>query len=197
VSTSVELFFDYASPWAYLAEQIRDRKLPGVAITLRPVYLRGFESFSQGIPYGPAKAAYVLRDFARCIAHEGVVVRAPSAFPINGVHALRGALVAERAGGDALARYHAAVFRAAWQEDVNVSSKEVVAALARDLGLPSVAEEIDAPWVKAELKARTEAAVARGVFGVPTYAVGEEIFWGHDRMDYVARAAATRIGETS
>jgi 2-hydroxychromene-2-carboxylate isomerase len=186
---TVELFFDYASPWSYLADALAARRLPGVALTLRPIYLRGLESFATGLPYTQAKLAYIVRDFARCVAHEGVPYAPPPAFPINGVHALRGAIVAEREG--ALPRYHAAMFRAAWAEGRDVSQKDVVAAIARELELPAVAEAIDAPDVKAELKARTEAAVARGVFGVPTFFVGDEMFWGHDRLDYVARAAAS------
>jgi 2-hydroxychromene-2-carboxylate isomerase len=193
MTTNVELFFDYASPWAYLANEIVPRKLPGVAITLRPVYLRGFASFAQGVPYAPEKMAYIMRDMHRCASHEEVKIRLPSNFPINGLYALRGALAAEKAegaNGRALATYHAAMFHAAWRDDVDMSKKDVVAGIARDLGLAAVAEELDAPWVKAELKARTEGAVARGLFGVPTFVVGDELFWGHDRIDYVARAVA-------
>jgi 2-hydroxychromene-2-carboxylate isomerase len=184
---TVELFFDYASPWAYLANAVLPTRLEGIAVTLRPVYLRGLESFASGIPYTPAKLHYIMRDFARCVEHEKVPVVQPPTFPINGLYALRGALAAEKDGS--LARYHDAMFRAAWAEGREVSQRDVVVGIARELGLAAVAEGIDSPEVKAELKARTEAAVARGVFGTPTFIVGDELFWGHDRMDYVARAA--------
>ena len=185
---TVEVYFDYASPWSYLADALIPRRLPGVEVTLRPVYLRGLESFATGIPYTPAKLDYIVRDFARCVEHEGVPTATPHTFPINGLYALRGALAAEKVGG--LSRYHAAMSRAAWAEGRDVSSKDLVAAIARELGLEAVADGLDAPEIKAELKSRTESAAARGIFGVPTFAVGDELYWGHDRMDYVARAAA-------
>lgn len=183
----IELFFDYASPWSFLANELLPRELAGVDVVLRPIYLRGLEAFSTGIPYGPDKLSYLARDFARCAEHEGIAVKPPASFPVNGIHALRGALAAERDGG--LATYHRAVFRAAWQEQRDISDKSVVVAIAKELGMPAIGEAIDDPAIKSLLKERTEAAKARGVFGVPTFFVGDELFWGHDRMGYVARAA--------
>ncbi|MCK6533511.1 MAG: 2-hydroxychromene-2-carboxylate isomerase [Polyangiaceae bacterium] len=184
----VEMYFDYASPWAYLASEIVARRLPGVPLTLRPIYIRGLESFSQGVPYSPTKLSYIARDLSRCMAHEGVRFTPPPVFPINGLYALRAALSAERDGS--LDVLHPALFRAAWAEGRDLSSKAVVAELARGLGLGAVADGLDDPEVKAELKTRTDAAVALGIFGVPTFAVAGDLFWGHDRMDYVLRAAS-------
>lgn len=184
----IDFYFDYASPWSFLASELLERELPGVSVTLRPIYLRGLEAFASGMPYGPDKLTYLARDFARCAEHQGIEVQPPASFPINGIHALRGALVAEREG--ALATYHQAVFRAAWRHRRDISDKVVVAQIAAELGLPAVAEGLDDPAIKQSLKERTEAAKKRGVFGVPTFAAGDELFWGHDRMAYVARAAA-------
>lgn len=184
----VRLYFDYASPWAYLANELLPTRLPGVEIVLCPVYLRGLETFAQGMPYTAAKLQYIARDLVRCTEHEGVRFTPPPVFPVNGLYALRAALLAERAG--VLASLHPALFRATWADARDVSNKAVVAEIARELGLDAVAEALDDPWAKAELKTRTEAAAARGVFGVPTFAVGDELFWGHDRMDYVQRFAS-------
>jgi len=181
---SVEFLFDYASPWSFLAESILARRLPGATIVHRPVYLRGFPAFATGIPYSSAKLLYVVKDLERCSAHEGVPIRIPSRFPINGLHALRGALAAMAKG--TFPAYHEAMFRAAWQEDRDISDRQVVADIARAHGV----DEIDAPAIKQQLRADTEAAAARGVFGVPTFFVGDEMFWGHDRLDFVARALA-------
>lgn len=188
MSNPVDVYFDYASPWAYIASERLEAVLPGIPCTLRPIYLRGLESFATGVPYGPAKLAYVTQDLVRCAAHEGVRLGAPHTFPVNGLYALRGALAARRLG--ALERYHAPVFQAVWRDGRDVSTRDAVAAIARELGLEAVAEGLDAPEVKAELRSETEAAVARGLFGVPTFFVGDEMFWGHDRMAYVARAWA-------
>src|SRR5262245_2700852 len=141
MSTTTEMYFDYASPWAYLADAVLARRLPGVTIAYRPIYLRGLESFASGIPYSAAKAQYVVQDFARCAAHEGVAFTAPPVFPINGLYALRGALAAEREG--CFADYHAAMFRAAWRDGRDVSSKATVAEIAREVGAPSIAAALD------------------------------------------------------
>lgn len=184
----VLFYFDYASPWAYLANELLPARLSGIDVSPCPVYLRGLETFAQGMPYTAAKLQYIARDLVRCTEHEGVRFTPPPVFPINGLYALRAALLAERDG--VLARLHSALFRAAWAEARDVSNKAVVADLAREVGLAQVAEALDDPWAKAELKARTEAAATRGVFGVPTFVVGDELFWGHDRMEYVRRFAS-------
>ncbi len=184
--SSVQFLFDYASPWAYLANALVDRRLRGATLEHVPVYLRGFETFAKGLPYGPAKLQYQMQDLRRCSQHEGVAVTLPSVFPINGLYALRGALAAQRDGSFGV--YHDAMFAAAWKDGLDVGNKAVVAELARGWGLAAVAEALDDPALKDALRQGTEAAAKRGVFGVPTFLVGEELFWGHDRMDYVARA---------
>jgi 2-hydroxychromene-2-carboxylate isomerase len=183
---SVEFLFDYASPFAYLASETLARKLPGIEIVHKPIYLRGLEMFSKGLPYTAAKAMYVVRDYLRCADHEGVETRIPSVFPINGLYAARGALVAMEQGR--FADYHSAMFRAAFREDRNISSKEVVLEVAREASV-EIAERLDAIDLKEKLRADTSAAEARGVFGVPSFFVGDELFWGLDRLDFVLRAA--------
>jgi 2-hydroxychromene-2-carboxylate isomerase len=185
----IEFLFDYASPWAYLASELIARRLTGFAITYRPVYLRGFDAFKTGIPYGATKLQYVMRDLYRVSTHEKIEVRVPSVFPLNGLYALRAALVALDKGG--FADYHRAMFHAAWREDRDISSKEVVLDIAAAAGQEraALAAAIDSPAIKERLKADTARAAERGVFGVPTFFVGDELFWGQDRIDYVARAA--------
>ena len=184
---SVEFLFDYASPYSFLANASLGAKLPGVEIDYRPVYLRGFESFAKTIPFTAPKLAYMILDLRRCAADLGLELRVPNSFPINGLFALRGALAAKRAGR--FAAYHRAIFEATWQRGRDISSKDAVAALATELGFPEVASALDDASIKDELRANTESAIKRGAFGVPTFFVGAEMFWGHDRMDQVAREA--------
>jgi 2-hydroxychromene-2-carboxylate isomerase len=186
-SPSVDFLFDYASPWSYLADATLPRFFQPGAVRYVPVYLRGFESFSQGVPYTPAKLAYLLKDLVRSAAHAGVPVEMPPTFPINGLYALRSALAAQREG--VFEQFHAAAFHAAWRDGRELSSKEAVAALARELGLPAIAEALDDPAIKATLKTNTDRGVARGAFGVPSFFVGEDLYWGHDRMHLAAAAA--------
>jgi 2-hydroxychromene-2-carboxylate isomerase len=189
---SVEFLFDYASPYSFLANETLGAKLPGAEILYRPVYLRGFEAFAKAIPFTASKLAYMILDLRRCAAEAGVELRVPNSFPVNGVYALRGSLVAQRAGR--FAAYHTAMFRAVWQHARDVSTSAAVAALATELGFPEVAEGIDDATIKDELRANTEAAIKRGAFGLPAFFVGAEMYWGHDRMDQVAREVARASG---
>ena len=184
---AIEFLFDYASPYSFLANETLGAKLPGAEIDYRPVYLRGFDAFAKAIPYTAPRVSYLIVDLRRCAADVNVALSYPTTFPINGLYALRGAIAAQRAG--TFARYHDAMFRAVWQRSRDISRKESVVALATELGFPEVTSALDDDSIKAELRANTEDAVRRGAFGVPTFFVGTEMFWGHDRMHQVAQAA--------
>jgi 2-hydroxychromene-2-carboxylate isomerase len=190
---AVEFLFDYASPYSFLANERIATALPGAEITYRPVYLRGFDAFSKGIPFAPQKLSWMISDLRRCAGDAGLEMRIPATFPVNGLYALRGAIAAQRSGR--FAAYHEIVFRAIWQKGRDVSHKESLVALANELGFPEVASAVDDPSIKDELKANTEDALRRGAFGVPTFFVqgpnGIELFWGHDRMHQVAKLAAS------
>jgi 2-hydroxychromene-2-carboxylate isomerase len=188
VVRDVELFFDYASPYSYLANEAIATTLPGVRIIYQPVYLRGFEAFSKGIPFTPAKLMWIVRDLQRCAADVGVTMRLPPTFPVNGLYALRAALAARRAG--VFERFHTPMFRAVWRDGRESSTKAGLVAVLADLGLTELGAALDDPSIKDELKAATDAAAKRGAFGVPTFFVGDELFWGHDRMHQVAKAVA-------
>jgi 2-hydroxychromene-2-carboxylate isomerase len=189
---SVEFLFDYASPYSFLANETLGAKLPGIEIDYRPVYLRGFESFAKTIPFTAAKLAYMIVDLRRCASDLGIELRVPNSFPVNGLYALRGAIAARRAGR--FAAYHQAMFEATWQRGRDIASKDAVATLATELGFPDVAAQLDETGIKDELRANTEAAIKRGAFGLPTFFVGREMFWGHDRMDQVVREATRAAG---
>jgi 2-hydroxychromene-2-carboxylate isomerase len=185
----VEFLFDYASPYSYLASHRLPVVLPDVRIRHVPVYIRGFEAFSKGVPFTAPRLAYILQDLRRCAAEYELPFRVPATFPVNGLYALRGAIAARRAGMFDV--YHAAMFRAVWAEGRETSNRDAVAEIMRTMGLGDLARDLDDPSIKDELKTSTEAAARRGVFGVPTFFVGNELYWGHDRMHQVARAALT------
>lgn len=191
----IDFYFDYASPWSYLASELAPARLAGLEVRYVPIYIRGLESFASGMPYAGAKLAYLTQDLQRCADHERIPLAPPAGFPVNGLHMLRGALVAEARGKRAEA--HRALMRATWAESADTSDPRVVfEILGRALGesAASIAEASASPEVKARLRESTDAAVKLGVFGVPTFVVPRsgadpELFWGHDRMDYAARAA--------
>lgn len=187
---TVTAYFDFASPWAYVAWELAPKRLAGVALDWQPIYLRGLETFAKGLPYTAAKLQYIMRDLVRVAEHEGVALRPPATFPIDGLSALRAAIVAKERG--AFDRFASMVFRATWAEAKPTNDKDLVAGLlgeAVGIGADDAVAAMAEQRVKDALRDGTAAAQARGVFGVPTFVVGDELFWGHDRMDYVARAA--------
>ena len=185
----IEFLYDYASPFSFLANELVAKRFPGASIDYHPIYLRGFELFAKGLPYPATKLAYLMQALRRCAAENAIEVRLPAKFPVNGLYALRGALAAKREG--CFDAYHTAMFRAAWQTGRDISSREAVAAIANELEMPAVAAALDDTALKDQLRTDTEAAAKRGAFGVPTFFVGTELFWGHDRMHQVARALAS------
>ncbi len=185
----VEFCFDYASPWSYLAESRIEKALEGLPVQIQriPVYLRGFEMFRSAMPFPPAKLAYIMKDLQRFASLYDIPIKTPANFPINGLYLLRGTLSLEEC--PEWDTYRQAAFRATWADDRNVSDPGTAIEIAVESGLDreKFSAGIASPAIKEKLKANTERTVARGAFGVPTFFVGDEIFWGQDRLDFVRR----------
>lgn len=188
----VEVFWDVASPYTYLAHT----QLSGLAartgaeLWYRPMLLGGvFKAIGHSMPAAvPGKGTYMSRDLARWRDRYGVPFRLPVSelpFPINSVLPMRVATVFDREGrglegADALMRAH-------WAEGRDVSEASELEAVVRSLGLEPgpVLEAAQSPEIKAQLRAATDEAVSRGVFGAPTFFAGPEMFWGNDRLDFL------------
>jgi 2-hydroxychromene-2-carboxylate isomerase len=188
MAKQVEFFFDYGSPFSYLA----DTQLPnlikktGAKIIYQPILLGGiFKATGNSSPITiPAKGKYMGGDLARWAKHYGVVLEMNPFFPINTIRVMRGAIAAQNAG--CFPAYHSTMFRAMWAERVNLGAPEIVKPIFERLGMdPDSVERDD---IKEKLKANTDDAVSRGAFGAPTFFVGDAMFWGNDRMDFVEQA---------
>jgi 2-hydroxychromene-2-carboxylate isomerase len=191
---TVEFYFDVGSPAAYLAWTQLPRLCAetGAALVWKPMLLGGvFQAIGNRSPAEiPGKGAYLMRDLARHAARYGVPwVRNPH-FPIHTLLLMRGAtgfLMHEPARLDA---YLGAVMRAMWVEPRDLNDPAEVVAMLQSAGFDTAAVSALAtrPDVKDRLKATTGEAVARGVFGAPTMFVGDAMFWGQDRLDFVREA---------
>lgn len=192
----LDFYFDYGSPNAYLAH----RRLPeilartGATVRYRIMLLGGvFQLTGNASPAAnKAKAGYVRQDMRRFVAKYRVPFRMNPHFPVNTLKLMRGAVVAEREGH--LDRYSDLVFDAMWRDGVKMDEEEAIASVLRQGGLDAahLLAAIAEDGVKATLKSLTEAAVARGVFGAPTFFVGDEMFFGQDRLDFVEEALLGR-----
>ena len=190
--TRVEFFYDYASTYSYLAHREIERiaSEAGAELVFRPMVLGFvFKATGNTMPAAvPAKAAYMVHDVARWARHYGLPFRMPSVFPANTIRALRGAVAALQDGG--FPAYHHAVMEAYWARNRDIGDRDVLAAVTRETGLDAerlVARTEDAA-VKDQLKANTDEAISRGVFGAPTFFVGDAMYWGNDRLQFVEAA---------
>ena len=138
----------------------------------------------------PAKGQYMQDDLQRFARRYGVPFRHNPHFPINTLLLMRGALGLQMREPDRMLPYVDAVYRAIWVDAKNMNDPATVAGVLQQAGfdpdkLLALAQD---PAVKDELKVVTQEAVARGVFGAPTFFVGGEMFWGQDRLDFVKEA---------
>jgi len=194
MTSQPQFFFDFGSPASYLAwKRMPDLEArTGVAFAYVPMLLGGvFKATGNASPVSvPAKGAYMSRDLARWAERHGTPFRGNPFFPINTLRLMRGAIAAQDRGE--LAAYGNAVYDAIWQDQRNMGeASEVVAALtAAGLDAAFYVAAADDEAVKAKLVANTEAAVAAGVFGAPSFVVVGELFFGQDRMDFVEAAVS-------
>ena len=190
MTKSFEFFFDYTSPTAYIGDYAGRAVAArtGAEMIYRPMFLGGVMQATGNQPPGmvAAKGKYMSKDVPRCAARYGLKFAFNPAFPLKTLPLLRASLGLE---GDDLAIFRDACWRHIWGEDgpKNLGEPDEIKAMCSKIELDG--EQILAMGkddaLKTKLIANTEEAVARGAFGAPTYFVGEEMFFGHDRLDYV------------
>ena len=189
MSGKIEFFYDIGSPYSYLAAAQMDGLAvdTGLAVEWRPFLLGGvFKASGNQPPISvPARGPYLVKDLKRCAAQQGVPFRMPSRFPLNTLLPMRVLCgMPDAQLPDATMK----LYRAYWFDDMDVSSPDVVASL---LGADAVARAGD-DVVKDRLKRNSEEAVQRGAFGAPTMFVGDEMFFGADRVPLLRWWLATR-----
>jgi 2-hydroxychromene-2-carboxylate isomerase len=193
---SVDFYFDFSSTNSYFAAFMlpeicarNDARVNWIPTHFAALFRgTGFEVMAMS----PRKARYLWRDHARYAELTGLPFRRPSRFPIKTSTALR-AVLAASAGLDEESRERAkgvitqAIMRAYWERDEDIGDADVVATIATTAGFEGsrLISAANSAGVREELAAITDRAIARGVFGAPTFFVGDEMFWGKDRLDFV------------
>ena len=193
---TVECFFDVGSPYSFLGY----KALPAIAnahgaeIAWRPMLLGGvFKATGNHSPVEiPAKARWTQTDMPLWAKSIGVRMKQNPHFPINTLLLMRGAAGMQLKRPADFIRYLDVIFNAMWVEPRNLNDPDEVAATLAAGGFDpaEVLALANDPATKDHLKQTTEEAVARGVFGAPTFFVGSEMFWGQDRLHFVAEALA-------
>ena len=192
MARTLEFYFDYGSPDSYLAdtqvEGIAQRA--GATLVRKPMLLGGvFKATGNHSPAElPQKSKWSGFDMPLWARHYGVPFQRNPFFPVNTLALMRGAAAAQIDG--TFERYHPAVYKAMWVDGRNLNDMKEIAAVLSSAGLDpaKVGARIQDQDVKDRLKATTEEAVARGVFGAPTCFVDNMMFFGNDRLPFVEMA---------
>ena len=173
-------YFDFISPFAYIGLH-RLKELPAeLSIELRPVLFAGILNHwgQKGPAELPTKRRYTYRWSQWWAGSLGIPLRYPAAHPFNPLHHLRLA-IACGSKPDAVRK----IFDSIWTTGAEPSDPARFAALLKDLGIGK--EELEREEVKNALRNNTESAIQRGVFGVPTFDVDGELFWGADSLEFL------------
>ncbi len=193
---SFEFLFDFGGPNSYLAHKV----LPGICartgteVIYVPILLGGlFKLTNNQAPLmryadTPAKRDYEMLEFDRFVKAHALPFKMSPHFPINSLHLMRGAIAAQHLG--CFIPYVDAVMAAMWEDRADMRDPSVVGAVLDNAGLDSetLRALADESAVKAELVTNTEAAAKRGAFGVPTFFVHDDMFWGKERLGQVEAA---------
>jgi 2-hydroxychromene-2-carboxylate isomerase len=195
---SIEFFFDLSSPYSYLASTQIDALAArhGAEVRWRPFVLGAvFKATGNVMPAACApKARYMMTDLERWARHYGVPFRMTPRFPVNALTGMRLVLIAERATPGLGRKLAQVLFHALWVDDLDITDGGVLHLLTVAAGLDEATAQdgLGDPTIKDALRANTDEAVRRGAFGAPAIFLGDQLFWGNDRLHFLEAALAAR-----
>lgn len=187
MSKTLEFFYDYVSAYSYLANSQMSKF---DEVVYRPVFLGAVMQATGNRPPAqlPAREPYLMKDLERWSKRYGIPFKMNTHFPQNTLGALRIALVAQERGD--FGKVHQPLFDAMFVHDREISEQSVLEEILAGAGLPvdEYLQGITDPAIKERLKSNTDEALERGAFGAPTFFVGDEMFFGNDRFDFIREA---------
>ena len=188
MSKNVTFCFDFGSPYSYLAyNNLRALKDAGATVEILPVLLGGiFKSTGNQPPASvPKKGEYMFKDITRWSKKLDIPFKMNPYFPILTVPHMRGAVLAQKEG--LLEKYMETMFESIWVKAMNLNDQEILTQVANQSGIDANAfsEGISSDEIKNKLRENTEFAIGKGSFGVPTFYLENEMFWGIDSMKFL------------
>ena len=188
-----EFFFDFASPYTFIAHKkiIQFEKEKTINVKYKPVLLGGLLKLA-GIKANadiPIKARYMIRDCKISAEKNNIVFKFNNYFPILTLNLMRCVIVAERKGFER--NFINKVFEAIWIDGLNLNDSSILEKLLKNLEINPKVFLTDASdqKIKDDLKKRTEEAFSKGVFGTPSFVVNNKLFWGQDRLEFAISEA--------
>ena len=194
MTKTVDFYFDFGSPAAYLAytQLAKLTADTGASVVMKPLLLGGvFQATGNRPPISvPLKGSYLFQDMARYARRYGVALNMNPHFPINTITLMRAASGLQLHNDARFDLFCSTIFKAIWVDSKNMNDLAVVGAVLHEAGFDGAAMLALSSMqeVKDLLKTQTQAAVDRGIFGAPTFFVGDEMFWGQDRLEFVRDA---------
>ena len=198
MARTLEFYYDYGSPYSYLADTQVEAvaKRAGASLARKPMLLGGvFKATGNASPMTvELKSQWSAFDLPMWARHYGVAFNRNPHFPVNTLALMRGAAAAQIDG--VFERYHPALYKAMWVDGRNLNDMKEVAAVLTEAGLDAqkFGNRIQDQDVKDRLKSTTDEAVSRGVFGAPTMFVDDMMFFGNDRLPFVEKALNGELG---
>ncbi len=193
MAAPIDFYFDFSSPYGYFASTRIDALAANYRreVIWRPFLLGAAMKITGGAPLPgiPMKGDYARRDFARSAMFYGVDYRLPSVFPISSQAPARAFYWLNRKDPKQAKALAAALYRAYFVDDINISNPEDTIAVCAKSGLAAeqVRSAINDAAIKELVKAEVDKAIACGAFGSPYIVIGDEAFWGADRLDQVEK----------
>jgi len=188
-----DFFFDFASPYSYLAhKQIRNiEKQNKIEINYKPILLGGLLNLAEikAAAFIPSKAKFMIKDCKLLAEKFNIKFKFNSYFPIQSLNLMRGTLLAEKENKASL--YIDKFFDAIWRDGLNLNNQKIIDKILENLtfNLETFKLKISEQNIKDELKKRTNDAFSKGVFGAPSFIINNKMFWGQDRLEFVLNEA--------
>ena len=188
MTKNVTFCFDFGSPYSYLAyNNLNSIREAGGEVTIMPVLLGGIFKATGNQPPATVqkKGEYMFKDINRWSKKLDIPFKMNPYFPILTVPHMRGAVLAQRE--NILEKYMQVMFEAIWVKAMNLNDQEILTNIAEKSGIDpnQFAEEISSNEIKNKLRENTEFAISKGAFGVPTYYLDDEMFWGIDSVKFL------------
>ena len=193
MSKSIEFYFDFVSPYSYIAhKQIQKvEKKNTFKIKYMPICLGGLHN-SAGVTapaFIPVKAKFMIRDAKLVSEKKNITFKFNSYFPIKTLNLMRGTLISQEDKFEKL--YIKKIFDAIWKDGLNMNDQTIIDKVIKNMDMNPKTFFLRAVDIKIKnkLKKLTDDALRKGIFGAPTFVVGNKIFWGQDRLSYAVNEA--------
>ena len=191
---SFEFYFDFVSPYSFIAHQEikKIEKKEPIKIKYKPILLGGLHNLHniKAPAFIPSKAKFMIRDCKMIAEKNKIKFKFNSYFPIKTLNLMRGVLIAEE--DDFKSFYIDKVFDAIWRDGINMNDQGIIDKILKNINLnpKTFLLRASSQNIKTCLKKNTDDAFNKGIFGAPTFLVNNKIFWGQDRLEFALNEAS-------